>query len=107
MHPTCKQVPPRYGSFSTTTAFRPSSPARIAATYPPGPLPIIATSYFATRFLPFAGLLTARCLATNGDRIDSIAANRFFARAQAKIDRDGIYRPAWHLRYGAASPRPD
>src|SRR6267143_6126206 len=52
MHPTCRQVPPRKGSFSTTTVFSPSSPARIAATYPPGPLPIIATSYFATRSLP-------------------------------------------------------
>src|SRR6266852_2995776 len=31
MHPTCKQVPPRKGSFSTTTVFSPSSPARIAA----------------------------------------------------------------------------
>src|SRR5258708_39927615 len=58
MHPTCKQVAPRYGSFSTTTAFRPNSPARIAATYPPGPLPIIATSYFATRSLPSAGART-------------------------------------------------
>src|SRR6266480_2878476 len=58
MHPTCKQVPPRYGSFSTTTVFRPSSPARIAATYPPGPLPIIATSYFATRSLPSVGART-------------------------------------------------
>src|SRR6266852_2289110 len=52
MHPTCRQVPPRKGSFSTTTVFSPSSPARIAATYPPGPLPILATSYFATRSLP-------------------------------------------------------
>src|SRR6202171_2379494 len=51
MQPTSKHVPPREGSFSTTTTFRPSSPARIAATYPPGPLPIIATSYFATRSL--------------------------------------------------------
>src|SRR6266852_4272974 len=59
MHPTCKQVPPRYGSFSTTTTFRPSSPARIAATYPPGPLPIIATSYFATRSPPSAGARTS------------------------------------------------
>src|SRR4029077_1105271 len=40
------------GSFSTTTVFKPSSPARMAATYPPGPLPIIATSYLATRYLP-------------------------------------------------------
>src|SRR5258708_24602327 len=52
MQRTCRQVPPRNGSFSTTTVLRPSSPARMAATYPPGPLPIIATSYFATRSLP-------------------------------------------------------
>src|SRR6266850_4896406 len=66
MHPTCRQVPPRKGSFSTTTVFSPSSPARIAATYPPGPLPIIATSYFATRSLPSAepGPVTG-----HGDRI--------------------------------------
>src|SRR5690349_1556972 len=55
MQPTCKHVPPRKGSFSTTTVFSPSSPARIAATYPPGPLPIIATSYFATLNLPSVG----------------------------------------------------
>src|SRR5690349_15631380 len=58
MQPTCRHVPPRKGSFSTTTVFNPSSPARIAATYPPGPLPIIATSYFATRSLPSAGART-------------------------------------------------
>src|SRR5262249_46535824 len=55
MQPTCRQVPPRYGSFSTTIVFNPNSPARMAATYPPGPLPIIATSYFATLNLPSAG----------------------------------------------------
>src|SRR6266436_5920507 len=43
--------------FSPLTS-RPSSPARIAATYPPGPLPIIATAYFATRRLPSAGAKT-------------------------------------------------
>src|SRR5215472_2282729 len=53
MQPTCRHVPPRNGSFSTTMVFRPSSPARMAATYPPGPLPIIAMSYFATRVSPF------------------------------------------------------
>src|SRR6267378_7595628 len=58
MHPTCRQVPPRKGSFSTTTVFSPSSPARIAATYPPGPLQMIATSYFATRSLPSTGART-------------------------------------------------
>src|SRR5579863_6053584 len=51
MQPTCKHVPPRKGSFSMTIVFSPSSPARIAAIYPPGPLPIIATSYLATRTL--------------------------------------------------------
>src|SRR5258708_3334849 len=61
MQPTCRQVPPRYGSFSTTIVFRPNSPARIAATYPPGPLPIIATSYFATRSLPCRGGFTPPC----------------------------------------------
>src|SRR3981189_1570870 len=55
MQPTCKHVPPRNGSFSTTIGFSPSSPARMAATYPPGPLPIIATSYFATLNLPSVG----------------------------------------------------
>src|ERR1700739_1530038 len=52
MQPTCRQVPPRNGSFSTTIVLSPNSPARMAATYPPGPLPIIATSYFATHSLP-------------------------------------------------------
>src|SRR5215831_15814854 len=52
MQPTCRQVPPRNGSFSTTIVFKPSSPARIAATYPPGPLPMIATSYLGTSHLP-------------------------------------------------------
>src|SRR5713226_24332 len=61
MQPTWRQVPPRKGSFSTTTVFNPSSPARIAATYPPGPLPIIATSYFATRSLPSAGARPGEC----------------------------------------------
>src|SRR5882724_1567050 len=65
MQPTCKHVPPRNGSFSTTTVFSPSSPARIAATYPPGPLPIIATSYFATLSLPSAG---PRCRVRNLSR---------------------------------------
>src|SRR6266853_4804725 len=65
MQPTCRQVPPRYGSFSTTTVFNPSSPARIAATYPPGPLPIIATSYFATRSLPSAGARTGESRASS------------------------------------------
>src|SRR5260370_5210215 len=58
MQPMCRQVPPRKGSCPTTTVFSPRSPARIAATYPPGPLPIIATSYFATRSLPSAGART-------------------------------------------------
>src|SRR5271156_868190 len=47
MQPTCRQVPPRNGSFSTTATFNPHCAARIAATYPPGPLPITTKSYLA------------------------------------------------------------
>ncbi len=44
MQPTCRQVPPRNGSFSMRAAFSPSCPARMAAVYPAGPLPMMATS---------------------------------------------------------------
>src|SRR5580700_723141 len=47
MQPTCRQVPPRYPSFSMQRVFRPHCEARIAVLYPPGPLPIIARSYLA------------------------------------------------------------
>src|SRR3954467_2092338 len=51
MHPTFKQVPPNSLSFSTRAVFNPSCPDRIAATYPPGPEPMITTSNFSiTRF---------------------------------------------------------
>ncbi len=43
MHPQLRQMPPRC-SRSITTVERPSCAARIAATYPPGPAPITATS---------------------------------------------------------------
>src|ERR1019366_6352817 len=46
MHPTCRQVPPNLSSFSIIAVFRPNWPERIAATYPPGPLPITTKSYF-------------------------------------------------------------
>ena len=46
MQPTCKHVPPHLSSFSTIAVFRPNWPARIAATYPPGPLPITTKSYW-------------------------------------------------------------
>src|SRR5690348_15978967 len=45
MQPTCKQVPPRKPSFSMTRVFRPHCEARMAVTYPPGPLPMMARSY--------------------------------------------------------------
>ena len=45
MHPTFKQVPPRELYFSTNAVFLPNCAARMAATYPPGPLPITMTSY--------------------------------------------------------------
>src|SRR3989338_5457813 len=44
MQPLFKQVPPRL-SFSMRTVFSPACAARMAAIYPPGPAPIIATSY--------------------------------------------------------------
>src|SRR3954466_109039 len=47
MQPTFKQVPPRSLSFSTSAVLSPSWPARIAATYPPGPEPMITTSNFS------------------------------------------------------------
>src|SRR5258708_2992631 len=44
MQPMLRQVPPRYLSFSTMAVFSPSCAARIAATYPPGPEPLLTTS---------------------------------------------------------------
>src|ERR1700728_4317080 len=52
MQPTCRQVPPRNGSFSTTAVFNPHWLARVAATYPPGALPMINRSYLAKFVLP-------------------------------------------------------
>src|SRR5439155_18946930 len=44
IQPMCRQVPPRAGHFSTRAVFSPSCAARMAATYPPGPLPMTVTS---------------------------------------------------------------
>src|SRR5262245_63381004 len=44
MQPMRRQVPPRSCSFSTQATFRPSCAARIAATYPPGPAPMMTRS---------------------------------------------------------------
>src|SRR5665213_3679805 len=44
MQPTFTQVPPSVLSRSTHTVLSPSCAARIAATYPPGPPPMISTS---------------------------------------------------------------
>src|SRR5262249_20576294 len=80
MQPTCRQVPPRNGSFSTTIVFSPSSPARMAATYPPGPLPMIATSYFATRCLPSERLgpflALSRCCGPRGPNERGLPGSR-------------------------------
>ena len=43
MQPQLRQTPPT-SSFSTNAVFRPSWPARIAATYPPGPPPMTTRS---------------------------------------------------------------
>ena len=44
IHPRFRQVPPRVASFSISAVFSPSSAARSAVAYPPGPAPITATS---------------------------------------------------------------
>src|SRR5687767_5099649 len=44
MHPQWRQVPPNLEYFSMRATFKPSWLPFIAATYPPGPLPRIATS---------------------------------------------------------------
>src|ERR1700723_2259940 len=77
MQPTCRQVPPRNGSFSTTAVFSPHWLARIAATYPPGPLPIITRSYLAKPVLPYV-LSSSRYLEWK-DRFDG-GASRLFAQ---------------------------
>ena len=45
MQPTFKQVPPKVAYFSIIAVFSPNCAQRIAATYPPGPDPMTATSY--------------------------------------------------------------
>src|ERR1700737_775888 len=49
MQPIFRQVPPSSLSFSIIAVFNPSCPARIAATYPPGPEPMMTTSNFSMR----------------------------------------------------------
>ena len=44
MHPILRQVPPSVAFFSTTATFMPSCAARIAQTYPPGPVPMTTRS---------------------------------------------------------------
>src|SRR5215470_16649324 len=44
MQPMRRHVPPRSCSFSTQATFRPNCAARIAATYPPGPAPMMTRS---------------------------------------------------------------
>src|SRR5205085_9093461 len=44
MQPRSRQVPPRFLSFSIMAVRSPSCPARTAATYPPGPEPMMITS---------------------------------------------------------------
>ena len=45
IHPQFKHTPPR-DTYSTIAVFKPNCEARIAVTYPPGPLPITMTSKF-------------------------------------------------------------
>ena len=45
IQPTFKHVPPNVSYFSINAVLKPNCAQRIAATYPPGPDPIMATSY--------------------------------------------------------------
>jgi hypothetical protein len=54
IQPTLRHVPPRVGYFSINAVFIPSCAQRIAATYPPGPEPIIVTSKALIVFVIFA-----------------------------------------------------
>jgi len=51
MQPTLRHVPPRVPLISTQAVLRPSWPALIAATYPPGPPP------FWMKLLDWCGLV--------------------------------------------------
>jgi hypothetical protein len=53
MQPTFKQVPPKVLYFSIMAVFIPNCAQRIAATYPPGPEPITATSYLLITLIKF------------------------------------------------------
>src|ERR1700691_5270009 len=99
MQPTCRQVPPRNGSFSTTAVFSPHWLARIAATYPPGPLPIITRSYLAKPVLPYV-LSSSRYLAWK-DRFDG-GASRLFAQT---LDFSSHRASPQHASPGARKPR--
>src|SRR5690554_3612340 len=59
MQPTRTQVPPRADSRSTSATSKPSCAARMAATYPPGPAPMMTMSCCAGALptLPFASLM--------------------------------------------------
>ena len=51
IHPTLRQVPPKVLYFSMMATVNPNCAALIAATYPPGPEPIIAKLYCILVFL--------------------------------------------------------
>src|SRR5258706_3453098 len=66
MQPTLRQVPPKVESFSTTAVFSPSCAARMAHTYPPGPVPMTMRSY-ATAIAP-SPICLPSCLLSSATR---------------------------------------
>ena len=89
MQPRCRQVPPSRLSFSTMAVFSPSCPARIAATYPPGPEPMITTS---------------KVSATDPASLDTVACGPHNPRSSVKQGRWRALAPR-PRPHGAPAPR--
>src|SRR5689334_5003741 len=66
MQPTLRQVPPYVDRFSITATLSPSCAARMAHTYPPGPVPITIRSKAVAIFrsLPWSKIEPDRCRGT-------------------------------------------
>src|ERR1019366_6584584 len=86
MQPTCRHVPPRNPSFSTTSVFNPHCDARMAVLYPPGPLPMMTRSYLAkcpprqARAPLFPGMDSGAGCTEHPQRLSEYFAPRFYQR---------------------------
>src|SRR5688500_9505220 len=112
MQPRSPQVPPNRASlsFSTRATFKPSCPALTAATYPPGPEPLIVTSNCSANAFPssikvfkikrnkndriLAAATPARCEpAVSLDRPDrSLLSNRAYHSLHSDLTNRRLFR---------------